>query len=158
MRNHLFRVLPVAVLACVCGLVQAQAKTNFSGNWKLNSSRSDFGAMPAPDSRTDTITHQDPDLKDAFTQIGQMGEVTAEVKYSTDGKETSNTVRGNPIKSTAKWDGEELVVDSKASFNGSDVSMKDRWSLSADGKTLTIQRHVVSPMGEMDQKVVLEKQ
>jgi hypothetical protein len=158
MRSFTFRVSSVALLAAAFGLLQAQAKPNFTGTWKLNVSKSDFGAMPAPDSRTDKITHEDPDLKDSTTQSGQMGEVSAELKYSTDGKETTNMVRGNEVKSTAKWDGDELAIDGKASFNGADVSLKDRWSLSADGKTLTILRHVTSPMGETDQKIVLEKQ
>src|ERR1039457_1221402 len=87
--------------------------------------------------RTGRITHEDPDLKDSFTQSGQMGEVTAEMKYST---------------------GDELAIAGKAQFNGADVTLNDRWSLAADGKTLTIQRHVTSPMGETDRKIVLEKQ
>jgi hypothetical protein len=87
-----------------------------------------------------------------------MGEVTAEMKYSTDGKETTSSIRDNQIKSTAKWEGDELVIAGKTSFEGGDVTLADRWSLSADGKTLTILRHVNSPMGETDQKIVLERQ
>jgi hypothetical protein len=158
MRSHMFRVFSAALLAAAFGLLQAQAKPNFSGTWKLNAAKSDFGAMPAPDTRTDKITHADPDLVDAYTQSGQMGEVTAEMKYSTDGKETTNTVRGNQVKSTAKWEGDELTIAGKAQFNGADVTLNDRWSLSDDGKTITIHRHVNSPMGETDQKIVLEKQ
>jgi len=158
MRNYTLRVFAATLLAVAFGSLQAQAKPNFSGTWKLNTAKSDFGAMPAPDSRTDKITHEDPDIKDSTTQSNQMGEVSAELKYSTDGKETTNIVRGNEVKSTAKWDGDELAIDSKAQFNGADVTLKDRWSLSADGKTITILRHVNSPMGETDQKIVLEKQ
>jgi hypothetical protein len=158
MSRPTFRVFSVALLAAAFGMLQAQAKPNFSGTWKLNTGQSDFGAMPAPDSRTDKIAHADPDLTDSMTQSGQNGEVTAELKYSTDGKETTNSVRGNQVKSTAKWEGDELVIDGKAAFNGADVTLKDRWSLSGDGKTLTIQRHVNSAMGETDQKIVLEKQ
>jgi len=158
MRPYTIRTLAVALLAAAFGLLQAQAKPNFSGTWKLNTAKSDFGAMPAPDSRTDKITHDDPALTDSLTQSGQMGEVNAELKYSTDGKETTNTVRGNEVKSTAKWEGDELAIAGKAQFNGADVTLTDRWSLSADGKTLTILRHVNSPMGETDQKIVLEKQ
>jgi hypothetical protein len=36
-----------------------RAKPNFSGTWKLNTGKSDFGAMPAPDTRTGKITHED---------------------------------------------------------------------------------------------------
>jgi hypothetical protein len=157
MRIHTYRI-SAALLAVAFGLAQAQAKPNFSGSWKLNAAKSDFGAMPAPDSRADKIVHQDPDLTDSFTQSGQMGEITADMKYSTDGKETTNTLRGNQVKSTAKWEGDELAISGKTQFNGADVTMNDHWALSADGKTLTITRHVVSPMGETDQKIVLEKQ
>ena len=52
----------IALLAMTFLAAQAQAATNFSGEWKLNVSKSDFGAMPAPDSRTDKIAHEDPDL------------------------------------------------------------------------------------------------
>ena len=109
MRSHTCRVFSVALLAAAFGLLAAQAKPNFSGTWKLNAGKSNFGPMPAPEARTDKITHQDPDLKDSFTQSGPMGDVTAEMKYSTDGKETTSTVRGNQIKSTAKWEGDELA-------------------------------------------------
>jgi hypothetical protein len=158
MRRYTIRQLAVTILVAAFCLLQAQAKPNFSGTWKLNTAKSDFGAMPAPDSRTDKIAHDDPALTDSVTQNGQMGEVTAELKYSTDGKETTNTVRGNELKSTAKWEGDELVIAGKTSINGADVTLNDRWSLSADGKTLTILRHVNSPMGETNQKIVLEKQ
>jgi hypothetical protein len=158
MRSHASRVFFAALLAASWGLLQAQAKPNFSGTWKLNAGKSNFGPMPAPETRTDKITHRDPDLKDSFTQSGPMGEVTAEMKYSTDGKETTSSIRDNQIKSTAKWEGDELVIAGKTSFEGGDVTLADRWSLSADGKTLTILRHVNSPMGETDQKIVLERQ
>lgn len=158
MRSFASRTFSVALLAAAFGLAGAQAKPNFSGEWKLNVSKSDFGAMPAPDSRTDKIAHADPELKDTTTQSGQMGEVTAELKYSTDGKETTNSIRGNEIKSTAKWEGDELAIAGRGSFQGADITLNDRWSLSADNKTLTIMRHVTSPMGETDQKIVLEKQ
>ncbi len=160
MNRQSLRLFSAAAVAALFALlqVQAQAKPNFSGSWKLNVNKSDFGPMPAPDSRSDTITQADPEIKDSFTQSGQMGEITADVKYLTDGTETTNTLRGNEIKSVAKWEGDELVVASKTSFNGAGVTFNDRWTLSADGKTLTIQRHAISPMGEADQKIVLEKQ
>lgn len=156
MRSCVIRLSAVALMAMALGL--AQAKPNFTGTWKLNMAISEFGQLPAPDSRTDKITHQDPDLKDSLTQTGPMGEVNAELKYSTDGKETTNTLRGNEIKNTAKWEGDELVIAGKGTFNGADITIDDRWSLSEDGKTLTIQRHFTSPMGDTDQKLVLEKQ
>jgi hypothetical protein len=146
MRSRVFRLLFVGLLAAAFGAL-AQAKPNFSGNWKLNAGKSDFGAMPAPDSRTDKITHEDPALTDAFTQSGQMGELVAEMKYSTDGKETTSTLRGNPIKTTAKWEGDDLAIAGKTQFNGADVTLNDRWSLSADGNNLNHPASCQQPHG-----------
>ena len=154
----MLRLSSVALLAAGLGLLSAQARPNFTGAWRLNLAKSDFGAIPAPDTRTDKINHQDPDLKDSYTQSGPMGDVAAEIKYSTDGSQTTSIVRGNEIRCTARWEGEDLVIAGKTSFNGANVTLADRWSLSADSKTLTIQRHVSSPIGETDQKLVLEKQ
>src|SRR5579862_3139667 len=132
-------------------MANAQAKPNFSGIWKVNVAKSDFGALPAPDSRTDQITHQDPDLKVHVSQSGQMGDITYDAIYTTDGKEASNTINGNVFKSTIKWDGDNLAVDTKGSFNGNEFTAKDRWTLSEGGKTMTVQRHLASSMGETDQ-------
>ncbi|HTQ57149.1 MAG TPA: hypothetical protein VMI94_21920 [Bryobacteraceae bacterium] len=149
----------LGLLTLALGLVPAQAKTDFSGTWKLNASKSDFGPMPPPDSRTDTITHKDPDIKaNVVSTGGPMGDQNYDVVYNTEGKETTNNLGGNEIKSTAKWDGEELVIDTKGSFGGNDFTAKERWSLSSDGKTLTRSSHFSSSMGEADMKVVFDKQ
>jgi hypothetical protein len=137
---------------------QAQAKPNFSGEYKLNTSRSEFGPMPAPASRTDKITHDDPSLQVATRQSGQNGEVTYEARDATDGTETTNQFRSTAMKSTGKWDGDTLVITTKGSYNGGDITLADKWTLSEDGKVLTINRHVTSAMGELDQKIVFEKQ
>lgn len=153
---------PVAFLIfCLAALLltaSAQAKPNFSGEWKLQVAKSEFGPLPAPTSRTDKITHEDPSLKLTVTQSGQSGEVTYDLNYTTDGKETANQVRGNTLKSVSKWEGDVLVIDTKANFGGNEITIKDKWSLSEDGKTITINRHLAGPQGEADQKLVMEKQ
>jgi len=149
----------MTVLVVAVGVVQAHAKADFSGTWKIDSSKSDFGPMPPPDSVTEKITHQDPDLKaNVASTGGAMGDMTYDVNYTTDGKECTNTFAGNEFKSTVKWEGEELVIDTKGKFNDSEFTSKDRWSLSSDGKTLTMARHVSSAMGEADMKMVFVKQ
>lgn len=154
----MFRLFWVALAGATLAMMPAQAKANFSGNWKLNPGKSNFGAMPAPAKRTDKIVQRGATLTDSYTQSGRQGDVTAEMKYSTDGKETTSDLHGNQIKFKAKWEGNDLVIAGQTQLNGAGVTLTDRWSLSADGKTLTIERHVMSPMGETDQKIVLERQ
>ncbi|MBI3473165.1 MAG: hypothetical protein HY013_17555 [Candidatus Solibacter usitatus] len=136
----------------------AQDKASFAGTWKLNASKSDYGPMPAPDKLISKIAHEDPKLEVASEVSNQQGEFTTNSKYTTDGKECTNTNRGFEIKSTVKWDGAALMFESRGNFNGNDVTFKDKWMLGADGKTMTIARHITAPQGELDQTQVFEKQ
>jgi hypothetical protein len=136
--------------------IMAQQKTNYSGTWKLNVAKSDFGVLPGPSSRTDVITHKEPQIAVDVTMETPQGNLTYTVNYSTDGKEVTNKVQERESKSTAKWDGNNLVVNTKLNVN--DVNAVVTWVLSADGKTLTISVHLTSAMGEADQKLTFEKQ
>jgi hypothetical protein len=136
----------------------AQAKPNFSGRWKINTSKSEFGEIPTPASHAEQITHNDPNLKVVTTQAGEMGEFTLEYTYTTDGKECINKFRGIDRKSTAKWEGDSLVIESRMDVEGNAVTVTEKWVLSQDGKTLTVHRHLKGPEGETDVKTVLEKQ
>ncbi len=146
-----------AMMLLLCATV-AVAKPNFTGEWKMNPSKSDFGMMPAPSSIVQKITHNEPDLRVVSTQVGQQGEFTSDSKYVTDGKECVNKFREFERKSTLKWDNDTLVIESKMEFQGNPVTITERWSLSEDGKTLTVNRHFSSSQGEGDAKTVLEKQ
>jgi hypothetical protein len=134
------------------------AKNNYGGTWKLNVSKSDFGVLPPPASRTDVIEHQEPALKVATTQDGDQGKQDYIIAITTDGKESVNTPGGLELKSTAAWEGSNLVVNTKLKFQDNDVAIKTVWLLSDDGKTMTQNAHIASPMGEFDQKMVFEKQ
>ena len=150
------RFLPLPLVFAIG--IPLLAAPNFSGTWKLNASKSDFGPAPAPTSMTRTISHEEPKLKVATKQSTDNGDFETEFNYTTDGKECSNEIRGNPIKSVLKWDGDTLVINSKSKFNDNEMTIEDKWTLSPDGKSMTLVRHFASSMGEMDQKLVLEKQ
>jgi hypothetical protein len=138
--------------------VSAQQKPDFSGTWKLNVAKSDFGILGGPTSRTDVITHKDPSLAVSGTAEGPQGKQEVSLNYTIDGKEAVNKIGDREIKSTLKWAGSNLVINSKFIYNDADVVGEENWTLSADGKTLTIARHFSSSLGEADQKFVLEKQ
>lgn len=146
------------LLALTVFTVVAQQKTDFSGTWKLNVAKSDFGALPAPEGRTDVITHKDPSLIDAVTAATAEGKQEYTAKYTTDGKEAVNMIGPREIKSTIKWDGSSVVFMSKFQYGDADVVGENKWTLSADGKTLTMSIHYTSSMGETDQTLVYEKQ
>lgn len=136
----------------------AQQKTDYSGTWKLDVAKSDFGVLPGPTTRTDVITYKEPSITDHVTTDGAQGKLDYTINYSTDGKESTNTIGEWATKSTAKWDGSNLVIDTKLKINDADVDVVSTWTLSADGKTLTVSAHISSTMGETDQKLTYEKQ
>ena len=144
----------VAFLAVAA--LPALAKPNFSGDWKLNTSKSDFGQMPAPNSMTAKIAHEDPSLKVTMKMSSDQGEMEMPAAYTTDSKESTNEMMGNPVKSTVTWDGDTLIIESKMKFGDNDVTMTDKWTM--DSKTLTMTRTFKSAMGEGVQKLVFDKQ
>ena len=146
------------LLALPIATVFAQQKPDFSGTWILNGSQSDFGILGGPNRRTDVIIHKGLSLSDSITADGVQGKQEFKFNYTTNGKEAVNKIGDREIKSTLKWAGSSLVINSKFIYNDADVVGEDNWTLSADGKTLTITRHFSSSLGEADQKFVLEKQ
>src|SRR5579883_1642632 len=147
------RLIPIALMmaSAMCA-----AAPDMSGTWKLNASKSEFGQFPAPSSMTQKVTHAEPKLTVETKMTSDMGEFSFNANYTTDGKETTNQgFGGSESKSTAKWDGDTLVIDTKGSFGDNSYTMKDKWTISEGGKVLTIQRHFSGGMGEMDQKMVL---
>jgi hypothetical protein len=50
-----------------------------------------------------------------------------------------------------------LVIESSREAQGARLTQRDTWSLSPDGKTLTVTTKVKLPNGEFDVKQVFEK-
>jgi ABC-type transport system substrate-binding protein len=132
-------------------------RPNLTGVWKMNSARSRMGdGYSTPAVWVDTIEHKEPELKLKAERKEPDSVNTA--TYTTDGSETCNVVNGNMVCSKARWDGIYLRIDSTSNYDGVDITLRDRWSLSPDGRTLTIQRRFESAKRNADQLILLEKQ
>jgi len=154
-----------AILAAIASIAfladlssQAFAKPNFSGDWKMDPAKSNYGRMPAPESLERKITHNDPELKIVSTQSGPRGSFTTDLNFTTDGKECVNKIRNIDVKSTAHWNGDALLINSTENYNGAEVRQDEKWTLSADGKTLTIGTQVSTPRGQYEVITVFDKQ
>jgi hypothetical protein len=129
------------------------AEPNFAGSWMLNTLKSEYGRFPKPDVMMRTVQQQGSELVFSTYQKGAQGEVTTEVKYTTDGKPAKN----GENQGTARWDGDKLVIESTREFQGNKLTQSEVWSLSGDGKTLTVVNHVALPNGQFDVTQVFEK-
>ncbi|HXJ15579.1 MAG TPA: hypothetical protein VNM68_00080 [Candidatus Polarisedimenticolia bacterium] len=146
--------------ASAAAAASAGPHPNLSGTWKLDIAKSDFGAGQPPASQVDTIEMNGVSCKVTTDQKGGfMGDTTYAESFTTDGKESTwSGMGGSEVKGTAQWEGNTLVVNAKTSFQGSDVTIKDTYTLGEDGKTLHVTSHAGTSMGDFDSKMVFDKQ
>ncbi|TDH26462.1 hypothetical protein EXU57_10215 [Segetibacter sp. 3557_3] len=142
------------------------ATPDFSGEWKLNETKSElgqFGARMA--SRTMKITLENEGFNFEKAGSNPQGEaLTMKDRLTFDGKETESTVFGNTKKkSTAKWaeDGQTLNVNSVIllEMNGesTEIKLTETYKLSSDGQSLVLDSKSSSSFGENAMKLVYEK-
>jgi hypothetical protein len=139
--------------------MNAVAAPNFTGAWRLNISKSVYGKFPAPSSMVRTILQDGNSLSMTTLQKGQQGEVTTNLKYTLDGKPSTNTTGTGESKSIARWDAAHLTIETSREVQGADLKSTETWDLTADGKILTIETHLTLPQqGEFVVKQVFDKQ
>ncbi len=155
MRIRTSVALMIATVVCLCAsLATAQTKPNFSGAWKLNAEKSKFTGG-GPDNLSIKIDHKEPALTEDWAMSTPNGDRSFQAKYTTDGKETEQEVMGRTAKTSAKWEGDALVIE----FKSEGGFFKRKLTLSADGKTMT--KLVTQSRGDGQQTedtVVFEKQ
>jgi hypothetical protein len=77
----------------------------------------------------------------------------------TDGKLSINKMTNGEAKGTAHWEGDALIIESSQQNGPAEIKSRETWTLSSDGKTLTILTHLTIPQqGELDVKQVFDKQ
>jgi hypothetical protein len=84
------------------------------------------------------IAHREPRLiqQVLLTHAGGS-EQRMTFTYETDA-ETINSVGEFAVWTCARWEGRELLIESRMETPGREVHLKDYWSLSDDGQTLSM--------------------
>jgi hypothetical protein len=160
----LFMFVGLALLFTV-QLSAQNGAVNFSGNWALNESKSNFGDSPFRMAASIlTIKQEGNNLSTERTVNSPDGqEMKMTGKYTMDGKECENPgFMDSKTKSTIKWsaDGKSITIASSTIFNmnGDNMEMKasETWILDGD-KTLKIETATSMPDGEMKTSLVYDK-
>lgn len=149
-------VLALALLSSVA----IGQKVNYSGEWKLNESKSELGYdfSMAPASMTIAHTKKALDLKTVNVWDGT--EIESESHITLDGKETENIGFGESVtKSTAKVDKETnaIIITTTGSAEGVGDWTSTQNMFMKDGN-LVIQFEAASDMGEIAETYVFDKQ
>jgi pectate lyase len=144
-------LLVLVMVVAVAGLSFAQAKPDFSGKWapKVDAAAPPAGARGGGGG---PMT-----LKQSATELTQertMGENTMTTVYKLDGTESVNKTQRGESKSTTKFDGAKLVIKTTMEGPNGATETTATWSLSADGKELTI----VSTTARGERTMVYTKQ
>lgn len=169
--NYLFKqghVLLVIILLISTISLKAQAPTNFSGKWQYEKAKSVVDKLePNFDGAIILEITQNAatiSFAEIYKREGSADWKTAAETYKLDGKEqvTKHDVGTN--KYSASWSADKKVltitnIDTQT-LKGvlQDFIVIDTYSLSADGKTLTIERYRKNPVtGETKAKKVYSK-
>ena len=134
-------LLVLAMAVVVAGMSFAQAKPDFSGKWapKVDAN----AAPPAGGGARGGMGGGPMTIKQTATELTQevvRGENTMTTIYKLDGTETVNKTQRGESKSIAKFDGAKLVIKTVSEGPNGAMETTATWSLSADGKELTIVR------------------
>jgi len=167
--------------------VHAAAPANFAGTWTLDKSKSQglSNRMQNAESVSwvitqtakditieEKVTGGNPPMNGGGTGTppagggpgrGMGGGFGGPRTFNLDGSETSGEMgRGKFVrKATVSGDGKTIELTSKTTFQGQEGEVTststDKLQLSADGKTLTVNRHSEGPRGNQDSTLVFNK-
>lgn len=156
MKQRISVLLISALTVCLlAAFAAAQTKqSNLTGIWKMNADKSQF-ERGGPSGITLKFDHKDNSLAETMMLVTDGGDRTVDLKYTTDGKESSQDLMGSVAQTAVKWETDGWLIEWKAEGR----SFIRKLTLSADGKSITMVVKQASPDGEtVTDTVILEKQ
>jgi hypothetical protein len=153
------------VVVMLSSFTLSAQRANFSGDWKLDESKSELGEFGAWVARSVKTAQKEDAISVTRTTPGFNGgdPVTTTVNLTFDGKVVdSEGFGGSKRKSTAKWsdDGKTLTISNNTKFerDGETFELKstENWTITTNG-VLTIATNSTSPRGDSSTKAVYTK-
>lgn len=169
MLHHSFRKITslAIVVTLACSFTVARVyQANFSGSWTLNEGKSELGQFGRASASKIVVDQKADNIVITRTSTGMDGAVSDATETMVEGKESESTVfnGAGKKKSVLKWadDKNTFLISSNIAIDRGGQSMEfktgETWSLSADGKTLTLSNAISSPQGDITTKAVYDKQ
>ena len=133
----------IASLICFVGFAAFAANMpDFSGKWNFNPGKSTNIGMMSDMKMTQTIKQSDASVDVTSDATFQGNNQQSKAHYDLTGKTASNnSPMVGPSETVSKWDGEKLVTTwtSAGAVAGTETVRTETWSLSPDGKTMTVE-------------------
>jgi hypothetical protein len=163
MRFFTLCMVMVFLLGAVTVMAQ-DVKVNFSGEWVLNTEKSEMGegrGRGRGASKMVVVQEGNKLVKESYRQNRDGEEVKTESVYTLDGKECENEVRSGTSTSFTEWskDGKTLTIETESTMSrgDQDITMESTEDWSLKDNTLIIERTMSSPMGERESTMVYDK-
>ncbi len=129
----------VTVLALLIPCFEATpaTKTNFSGTWEMDTTRSESAHSGAPGPVTLVIKQTPTEVSIETRRSGQSETLI----YKLDGSETKKPAQDNgPFEWRARWQGPKLVTEIHRNVNRATVTIEETFILDPKAKELTVDR------------------
>jgi hypothetical protein len=135
--------LLMSVLCLMTVAALAAKRNDFSGSWQFNPENSKNIGMMSQMKMTQTIEQSDSSLDVTTHTTFQGRDEDSKTHYDLTGKPATNeSPMGGPSETVTRWDGAKLATtwtSESAIAGGPKVVRMETRSLSADGKTMTVE-------------------
>lgn len=149
----------LATASLTAQVPETAPRTDFSGRWRMLKDQSDFGTFQMPDMIVRVVDQHEQTMNVHTVQTAGRKTSSSDVSYFTDGSVTKNVINGRDADSKAFWDGPTLVIrTAMKDSSGEDEQVIDRWDLSEDRNTLTVNSRIATPRGGVDMKLVCARE
>ena len=151
--------IKILLAALMISSIATAQVVNFSGTWKLNSSKSKLNEEFSMAPKEIILVQNGNDLNSERHSSFQDQEVTTKDKFTLDGKECINTGwQDSQKKSTAVWsdDKKSLKIISKIAINDGEMVITEVYKM--DGNNLVINSSSSSSFGDSSETLVYDKE
>jgi hypothetical protein len=112
-----------------------------TGTWELDAARSEFGPMPRPSAMTRRLQVTREAVEMTIAQTTPQGAITGIFRCPIGGQSCRNAQGSSETTGNARWErGSLIVVTTLDRLIGPDLTTVDRYLISPDGSTLTVER------------------
>lgn len=112
---------------------------DFTGRWQADLSHSKLFGPPAQAMRMQ-IAHAEPELRQEIVVTKKDGsEQRVTFTCVTNGEPGECRFNGQEVRGSARWQGDELVIELWMPQGTTELYLCDYWSLSSDRQTLTME-------------------
>jgi hypothetical protein len=157
MRTRVTLLLAAAILIAGSATPLA-AKVDFSGTWKANVSKSNFGSLGEPKEFVRTIKEDGLHLIIAVKSSQNGVEETGELRFEINGEDSESMIGETKVTGKARELGQHILVLTDRNWDGMGTEILELWTLLDEGKTLRIDASVITSMGDEEICVIFDKQ